>query len=63
MRERERENGPLERQRIRMVLCSSGRERESRVGAKNIASSSGWAMRRRMDLWETVGEEDDMWAA
>lgn len=37
---------PVERQRTLTVLFREGEVRASRVGAKNIASSSGCAMRR-----------------
>lgn len=41
---------------MKILFCSSGRARESKVGEKNIASSSGWAIKRTILLARRVGK-------
>ena len=48
---------PLLRERILTWFPASGSVRASSVGAKNMASSSGWAMRRQMRLLRSWGKE------
>jgi hypothetical protein len=48
---------PLLRHRILTWLPLSGRVNASRVGAKNMASSSGWAMSSKMRLLRSVGKD------
>lgn len=48
---------PLLRHRILTWLPFSGRVKPSKVGAKNMASSSGWAMSSKMRLLRSVGKD------
>jgi hypothetical protein len=45
---------------MKILFCDSGRARESNVGEKNIASSSGWAIKRHILLARRVGKPDVM---
>ena len=54
---------PLLKHRIFTWLPSCGSARASTVGAKNIASSSGWAIKRQMRLLRRRGKDARaMWA-
>lgn len=48
---------PVLKQRIFRWFPSSGWVRASTVGAKNMASSSGWAINRQMRLLTSLGKE------
>lgn len=48
---------PLLRHSILTWLPASSSVNARRVGAKNMASSSGWAMRRQMRLLRSWGKE------
>lgn len=48
---------PVLKQRILRWFPSSGRVSASTVGAKNMASSSGWAIKRQIRLLVSRGNE------